>query len=52
VDITDNGGVISWRKLVLSIQHARDVSMEDQHRSLLPLILETLAAAVEVKVAW
>jgi S-adenosylmethionine synthetase len=45
VDITDDGGVIAWRKLVLSIQHARDVSMEDQHRTLLPLILETLAAA-------
>lgn len=43
VDITDDGGVIAWRKLVLSIQHAQGVAMEDQHRTFLPFLAETLS---------
>ena len=43
VDITDDGGVIAWRKLVLSIQHAQGVAMEDQHRTFLPFLAEALS---------
>jgi S-adenosylmethionine synthetase len=43
VDITDDGGVIVWRKLVLSIQHAQGIDMEDQHRTFLPFLAEALS---------
>jgi S-adenosylmethionine synthetase len=42
VDITDDGGRVAWRKLVLSIQHAKGLTMEDQHRTFLPLLSEIL----------
>ena len=45
VDVTDNKGEILWRKLVLSIQHARGVTMEEQHRALLPVLTSALEAA-------
>lgn len=45
VDITDDKSKILWRKLVLSIQHARGVTMEEQHRALLPVITSALEAA-------
>ncbi|MFM8763638.1 MAG: hypothetical protein ACKOEZ_02210, partial [Spartobacteria bacterium] len=43
VDITDDGGVIACRKLVLSIQHAQGIDMEDQHRTFLPFLAEALS---------
>ena len=36
-------GVIAWRKLVLSIQHAQGIDMEDQHRTFLPFLAEALS---------
>jgi S-adenosylmethionine synthetase len=45
VDLTDEGDAVTWRKLVLSIQHARGVTMEDQHRTLFPVITAALEAA-------
>jgi S-adenosylmethionine synthetase len=38
VDITADGQSITWRKLVLSVQHARGITMEDQHRTILPAL--------------
>ncbi len=38
VDLTTDGQAITWRKLVLSIQHARGVTMEEQHRTILPIL--------------
>lgn len=45
VDLTDDGTSVSWRKLVLSIQHARGLEMEDQHRTILPVLTAALEAA-------
>ena len=45
VDITEGGGRIVWRKLVLSIQHAKGLTMEDQHRTFLPFLSEILSEA-------
>lgn len=45
VDITEDDGKISWRKLVLSIQHSSGLSMEAQHRAILPVLTSTLRDA-------
>lgn len=44
VDITDDGESITWRKLVLSLQHPASLSMEDQHRNVLPFLAQILEA--------
>lgn len=43
VDITDDGKSVEWRRLILSLQHAAGISMEQQHRTLLPLLAGHLA---------
>ena len=48
VDIASDGQTITWRKLVLSIQHARGFTMEDQHRTILP-ILKAYLEGIEIK---
>lgn len=42
VDVTDDGHALKWRRLVLSLQHAKNVSMEEQHRLLLPRLKKRL----------
>ena len=43
VDVTDDGQTLEWRRLILSLQHAEGISMEEQHRTLLPLLGDLLA---------
>lgn len=45
VDITDEDGKVTWRKLVLSIQHANGLNMEAQHRALLPVLASALRSS-------
>ena len=45
VEVEDLGASVRWRRLVLSLQHVAGVSMEAQHRDLLPVIQGCLEAA-------
>lgn len=45
VDLDDGGTSVTWRKLVVSIQHAAGVSMEEQHRVLVPVLANALETA-------
>jgi len=45
VDVTGDGKALEWRRLILSLQHAEGISMEEQHRTLLPLLADLLTEA-------
>ena len=44
-DLEDDGREVHWRRLVISLQHARGIDMETQHRDLIPVVRACLQEA-------